>query len=307
MKLEATTARPHNSRIDLANYTALGYIPKESDDDSASVTLEYAFDDWAVATVAFALNYSDDYNQFLQQSKNYRNIWDSEQQFMCPRLYNGTIECPKDEHLSYPWSTGYTEGDAWQWWCFVPQDPEGLVALFPSPEAFATQLDTLFNLSLPWPTTMWPNPYYWAGNEPDILAAWLFNFGGRPDLTQKWTRIMTQTQYNAHANGLPGNDDYGTLSAWLVWALIGFYPLAGSTRYSVGSPLFDSAYISRKSFELSDIQILANNASATNYYVQKATVNGVPLTQGWIDHSDLNVGEVSVLEFWMGDTPSSFS
>jgi len=310
MKLEATTPRPHNGRTDLGNYSTIGYIPKESDEKAAALTLEYCFDDNAVATLAQQLNYTDDYNFFHQWSKNYVNVWDANEQFMCPRLYNGTFRCPPEaeQHLPYPAETGYIEGDAWQWFMFVPHDPEGLIALFPTPDAFVKKLDACFNLSLPWPTTVMPNPYYWAGNEPDILAAWLFDVAARPDLTQKWTRMMLKTQYNSKPDGLPGNDDYGTMSAWAVFTFLGFYPQAGSSRYLIGSPVFENAYINRKSYGLPDIQITAHGASDVNIYVQNLTVNGVPRNTPFLDHiNDFNsAASVATLEFWMGPNPSTW-
>jgi len=269
--------------------------------------LEYSFDDNAVATLAFELSQTDDYNYFHRSSRNYVNVWESTKEFMCPRDYDGTFKCPlePETHLPYPAETGYIEGDAWQWFMFVPHDPEGLIALFPTVNAFVKKLDECFNLSLPWPSTAMPNPYYWAGNEPDILAPWLFTVAKRPDLTQKWTRMMLATQYNSRPDGLPGNDDYGTMSAWGVFGCLGFYPQAGSSRYLIGSPCFENAIISRPG--LSDIQIIAHGASETNVYVQNLTVNGVARNVPFLDHSDFNVaGGASVLEFWMGPNPSTW-
>ena len=119
----------------------------------------------------------------------------------------------------------YTEGDAWHYRFYVPHDLEGMVELFGGKEAFIKELDRFFRLSRLWKTFWLPNPYYWAGNEHNLFSVWLFSFVGRPDLTAKYSRMVMQTQYGVGGDGLPGNDDYGTMSAWFVFAALGFYPL----------------------------------------------------------------------------------
>lgn len=237
----------------------------------------------------------------------------------------------------------YIEGDAWQYLWFVPHDPEGLVSLFPSREAYIAKLDKFFNLSTYWPTTALPDPWCtrccsfiqcicrccylcadWAGNEPDIFAPFQFVFGGRQDLTAKWSRFMLNTQYSTKPDGIPGNDDYGTMSAWVLFAMLGFYPQAGTPRYVVGSPVFPNVVIRRRA---GDIRVVAHDASAANIYVQKAAINGIrrvfrcdshvvdvlhciagkPLTTGLVLHDDLSLGpgRESLFELWMGPKPSS--
>jgi len=194
----------------------------------------------------------------------------------------------------------YIEGDAWHYRWFVPGDPQGLVELFGSPEYFAEQLDYFFSNSADDPLNVLPDPYYWAGNEPDILAVYLFDFAGRPDLTQKYVRWLMDNKYTIESDGLPGNDDYGTMSAWYTFSAIGFYPLAGSPVYMIGSPIFPKVTIHRP---LGDLIIIANNASPTNIYVQNATINGQPIDMKTplIYHSQIQ--KQSTLEFWMTNVP----
>lgn len=97
-----------------------------------------------------------------------------------------------------------------------------------------------------WPTYWLPNPYYWAGNEHDLFAVWLFSFANRSDLTYKYSRMIMKTQYGIEGDGLPGNDDYATMSAWLVFASLGFFPLPSTETYVLGSPMIHSARIYRK-------------------------------------------------------------
>ena len=110
--------------------------------------------------------------------------------------------------------------------------------LFGGRKAFVRELATFMDKTAEHKGTALPNPFYWAGNEPDILAPWLFSLAGRPDLTAKYTRWVLDTYYVNAPRGIPGNDDYGTLSAWAVFGWLGFYPLAGTDTYILGSPRF---------------------------------------------------------------------
>lgn len=304
MKSPAESARIHNGRSDLDNYNSLGYVTFDAERVSASLTMEYAVDDFMIATVARVLNLSADVTRFQKQSKNYVHLWDNKTQWMCPVFANGTKACPDEvEALAfYPIGTKYIEADAWQNLWFTPHDPLGLIALFPSVVSYVAKLEKFFEESVPWPGTTLPNPYYWAGNEPDMFAPWLFNWASRPDLTQKWTRWLLDNQYSSKPDGVPGNDDFGTLSAWQVFAMLGFYPQAGGPTYVLGSPVFQKVVIHRTE---GDIVIVAHNASTTNIYVQQVQINSVPVrlpSAAFFNHSQIAKG--GLLEFWMASHPS---
>ena len=143
-----------------------------------------------------------------------------------------------------------------------------------------------------------PGPYYWHGNEPDIHAAYLFNEAGRPDLTQKWVRWILENKYSTNYEGLDGNDDAGTLSAWYIFSSLGFYPIAGSDTYQLGAPLFESAEINLKGEKL---KIEAKNFSPNNLYVTKVWLNGKLLDRKRIKHNEIAGG--GVLRFEMASTP----
>src|SRR5262249_536842 len=143
-----------------------------------------------------------------------------------------------------------------------------------------------------------PNPYYWQGNQPDLYAAFLFNTAGRPDLTQKWTRWILDTKYGTGPNGLDGNDDGGTLSAWYVWAPLGPYPTAGSDRYELASPTWKRAEIAVGPHKLT---IVADNYAPENIYVQKVYLNDKLLDRTWIKHAEIAPG--GTLRFEMSATP----
>ena len=326
--LSATAAA---ARVDGANYTSRSFVTFEADARAASLTLSYAFDDWSVAQLAtcVAARFGDDANNTVASIAKayaarsvaaYGSQWVAARQLMCPRLSAGPSllhptghHCPLPELEAVPYflqrDVQYVEGDAWQWLWFVPSDPEGLVALFPSRAAFAAKLDAFFANATGWalPNSI-PNPYYWAGNEPDLLAVWLFPFAGRADLTQRWSRWLLLHKYSSRADGVPGNDDFGTMSAWYIFAVLGFYPLPGSTRYVLGGPLFSDVRLQGLggggAAAGADLRIVAHGAGRANPYVANCTLDGQVLAAPFVEHADLVAGRT--LEFWMSPQPTHF-
>ena len=228
-----------------------GFVPA-SDHIGASRTLALAFDAAATLVLGEAAGVpSGELGVLRKLAQDYANVWSPSHQLMCPRHANGSWACPVDPALPYPIPTGYTEGDALQWTYFVPGDIPGLVQLFadsatPGHAGAAAALAAVFASTPNWVggTTL-PNPYYWGGNEPDLLEPWLFNWMSAPGkaaefapLTQFWTRwILSSGQvYSAGPGGIPGNDDYGTMSAWAVWGIAGLYPLTGTSTFTLSTP-----------------------------------------------------------------------
>ena len=165
--------------------------------------------------------------------------------------------------------------------------------------SFVAKLDAFMLQARAWPLgNSMPNGYgYWAGNEPDLLAPWLYAFAGAQHRTANTTRWLAAHKYSDAADGVPGNDDFGTLSAWLVWATLGLYPLAGSDGFVLGSPRF--AEVELRSPDGPRLTIRAHNASAANVYVQRAALDGVPLAAPFVRFRDLIGG--ATLECWMTD------
>jgi putative alpha-1,2-mannosidase len=243
----------HAGRDFLEDWEVLGYCASESNSWSASCTLAYAFDDWAAAEMAREMKEPAELIQmYSKRSLNYRNVWDNHTKFFCPRSKDGSFKCPLDPAFLLDGGEktgGYVEGDAEQWRWFVPHDVQGLAELFGGRKAMAMALDTFMTNAAKYPGTALPNPFYWAGNEPDILAPWMGSLIGRPDLTAKHTRWLVllltsvmlrcshpnlpvrlsinltmhgpaalltmrfhrvlDTYYTAQPQGLPGNDDFG--------------------------------------------------------------------------------------------------
>lgn len=307
MVAQATDShRPHIGRAALDEYIKLGYVAKESSSESVSLTLAYAFDDWAIATMASLINRSSDVAIFLNRSKNYQNVWDDDRKLMCPHDRQGQFHCPLDPSLN-TWvfkQDGYTEGNAEQWRWFVPHDVSGLIRLFGSNQTFAENLNKFLSLSKDHTSNILPNPYYWAGNEPDILAPYLFSHAGRADLTQEYVQWLMKNRYGINPSGLPGNDDYGTLSSWYIWSTIGFYPFTGTGYYAIGSPSIKTAAIS---LPTGILNIQVHNGSDDNVFVTRVAVDGRIvdlLNNPFLDHGKDIVGGRQI-DFWMSDRPTS--
>eukprot|EP00048_Salpingoeca_helianthica_P017060 m.235483 g.235483 ORF g.235483 m.235483 type:complete len:787 (+) comp20087_c0_seq1:24-2384(+) len=298
--------RPHNSRSCLTEYLHYGYVPMKSCDKSVSETLEYAYNDWAIAQMAVLLNKTADVPVFQNRSRFYRNLWDNKTEYFCPRKADGTFECNRDPslHLWILEDSGFCEADQAEMRWFVPHDLSGLVGLFHNKDSYVNKLDEFFKLTALDPSTFLPNPFYWAGNEPDILVPFQFNAAGRPDLTQKYVRFVMNFSYSTRPDGLPGNDDFGALSSWYVWAALGLYPLPGTTTYILASPVFPRVTLALPGGAFT---IIAHNASASNVYVQRGLINGRALSlpsHAYIDHADIARG--GTLEVWMGASPPQY-
>ncbi|CEN39017.1 conserved hypothetical protein [Capnocytophaga canimorsus] len=285
-------------------YKQYGYIPYDKWDESVTITLEYAYDDWCVAQMAKALGKTDDYEFFMKRSEAYKHLFDPTTGFMRGKSASGKWREPFDpKHSNHREATDYTEGNAWQHSWFVPQNPQGLIEAFGGKEKFTTHLEKLFtesseitgdNVSADITGLI---GQYAHGNEPSHHIAYLFNKAGEPHRTQYWVNEILKTQYNTTPNGYSGNEDCGQMSAWYVWSSIGLYPMNPvSGEYEIGRPLFPKAKINLPNGET--FTIIAENVSAENMYIQSATLNGKPLDRTFITDEELkNGGE---LKFIMG-------
>jgi predicted alpha-1,2-mannosidase len=292
-------------RRGIESYLKYHYCAADEMDESVSKTLEYSWADFAISQLARALGKDEDAALFAAHSQYYRNTWNSETKYFQPRNADGTFTDFKPLLLTYldrkeKYTDDYTEGSALQWRWAVPFDPQGLISLFESREYFVTELNDFFENSNPKLAEINPRPYYWHGNEPDIHAAYLFNEAGRPDLTQKWVRWIMDYKYSTTYEGLDGNDDGGTLSAWFIFSSMGFYPIAGSDIYQLGTPLFKEAVINMNGKKL---RIKAKNYTPENFYVKKIWLNGILLNRSWIKHAEIANG--GLLEFEMTSVPNN--
>ncbi|MGI4728044.1 MAG: GH92 family glycosyl hydrolase [Janthinobacterium lividum] len=288
------TARKRNYE-GIGEYIDKGYIADEHNGVSVSNTLEYAYDDWAIAQMAKKLGQTDIYNEFIKRSENYKNVFDPSDGFMHPKLANGTFRKNFD-----PLSTnnqGFIEGNSWNYTFFVPQNPTELIKLLGGNKRFISRLDSLFTMNL-------PDKYfaeteditrdgiignYVHGNEPSHHVAYLYNWTNQPWKTQERIRMILPKMYKPTPDGLGGNDDTGQMSAWYIFSSLGFYPFApGSDQYSLGSPAVDGATIQLP--EGKTLEIIAKNQSAKNVYVKEVLLNGQALNRNYITHSEIMGG-----------------
>jgi predicted alpha-1,2-mannosidase len=282
-----------------------GYCPAGMVRQSVSRTLEYAWSDHAISLLAEALGHTQDVVLFRAHSLSYSNLWNPGTQYFQPRDAQGKFSEPfKPLLLTYldfkgKFTRDYVEGSALQWRWGAPFDAPGLVTLFKDQDYFVNELDRFFSQSSPARGAWNPGPYYWHGNQPDIHAAYLFNEAGRPDLTQKWVRWILEHKYGDDYEGLDGNDDAGTLSAWYILSALGFYPEAGSDRYQLGAPLFEKAEVKLRQGLLT---ILAENYAPDRCYVANVKLNGSPLNRRWLRHSEIERG--GILQFTMSPAPA---
>jgi predicted alpha-1,2-mannosidase len=285
----------------LKDYRTLGYVPANKGSQAVSKTLEYAYDDWCVAQMAKAAGKQEDCDYFTARSQFYRNIYDPSVGFMRGKDDARAWSQPFDPQAS---GLNYTEGNAYQYSLFVPQDVPGLIQLLGGKPQLAAYLDTLFTK----PMTVDPGDddisgligQYAHGNEPSHHLAYFYCFAGEPWKTQAMIRRILKEQYADTPAGLNGNDDCGQISAWYVISALGFYAVCpGQPGYVIGSPLFDQATLRLghgKTFT-----IKAQNNGPQNVYIQSARLNGRPLDEYMIYHSSImNGGE---LDFSMGSQP----
>jgi predicted alpha-1,2-mannosidase len=292
----------------LRYYRKLGYIPSDKEGEAVSKTLEYAYDDWAVAHMADALGHAEDAALLRKQSKNYANVFDKEMQFVRPRAEDGSWIEPFD-----PVSIGhskrwrdFTESNAWQATFLNQHDLYNYMALFGGDQAFEKKLDGLFDAEPILPDNAPPDiaglvGQYAFGNEPGHHMPYLYAYTGAHHKTQARVRMLLETMYLPEPDGLPGNEDCGQMSAWYVMSAMGLYAVDPvSTNYVFGSPLLDRAEVQVGGGRTLVIETKDNGPGRA--YIQSVTWNGQPWTKSWIPHKALAAG--GTLAFVMGDTPN---
>ena len=293
----------------LEHYKKYGFIPYNLLDESVTITLEYAYNDWCVAQIAKLLGKQEDFQYFSNRSKAYKHLFDSESGFMRGKNDKGTEwHEPFDPKFSaHRVHADYTEGNAWQHSWFVLHDTKNLIELHGGNKKFNNKLEQLFtesseitgdNVSADITGLI---GQYAHGNEPSHHIAYMFNFAKQPWRTQYWVREILKTQYSNTPDGLSGNEDCGQMSAWYVFSSMGLYPYNPSSGlYQIGSPLFEKSVI--KISENTNFTIIAENVSDKNKYIQSATLNNVNFNRTVLMHQELKNG--GTLHLVMGDKPN---
>ena len=278
-----------------------GYMPENIQTQSVSITLEQAFDDWCVAQLAKRLGKEKDYNHFMKRSAFYRNLFNSKTGFFQPKNDKGEWIEPFDPY-KYGANGGYpfTEGNAWQYFWYVPQNIPDLISLTGGNKAFVAKLDTFFTVSYQ-SGALNDNAsgfvgQYAHGNEPSHHVAYLYACAGEPWKTQKYVAYIMNELYNDSSSGYAGNDDCGEMSAWYVFGALGFYPVNPvSGEYVIGTPMLEEAVIQlpgRKTFT-----VKAPRKEDNEVYICSMKLNGEKYTKNYITHQDIMKG--GILEFVM--------
>jgi predicted alpha-1,2-mannosidase len=289
LAFEAMKHSGDESRFGLAAYRTKGFIDASDEAEGVSRTLEYAFDDWAIAQLAQRLGRRDDYERFVRRSQSWKHLYDPSTGFMRARV-EGFWAAPFDPAEV---NNHYTEANAWQYSFFVPHDVAGLMRIMGGEQAFARKLDDLFSASSR--TTGREQAditgligQYAHGNEPSHHMAYLYAYAGQPWKTQALVRRIVAELYHARPDGLSGNEDCGQMSAWYIFSALGFYPvLPGSTEYVIGSPLFDAATISLENGRQFTVRRTGGDAGP---YVAHMTLNGTPYGRTSLDHETIVAG-----------------
>jgi len=290
----------------LGDYMRMGYVPIDREPEGASKTVEYAYDDWTIARMAREMGRTDIAHRFERRAGYWRNSFDRRSGWLRARLANGAFREPFDP-TAINYGSDYTEGNAWQYSWFVPQDQAGLFRLLGGDARAIARLDSMFDYDVS--TLDYSHAedisgligQYIHGNEPSHHVAYLYVYAGAPWRTQERLRQIVESQYRPTPEGLTGNDDLGQMSAWLVFTALGFYPVApGSNEYVIGRPFVSHATINLANGRR--FAVTADNLSDANHYVQSVTLNGQPLTRSYI--TDREIREGGALHFVMGATPN---
>ena len=286
---------------------AKGYIPADSLVESVARGLEYAIDDWTLARVAKKLGKPDEYAYFSKRAKAYEYYFDPQIRFMRGRVSDSARRTPFSPLISRHMKDDFAEGNAWQYTWLVPQDVEGLVALFGGEKAFTRKLDSLFIIKGDIGSEASNDitgliGQYAHGNEPSHHITYLYGYVGQPWKTADKVRYILDSLYTARPDGLIGNEDVGQMSAWYVLSSLGFYPVnPANGAYLLGSPVFDDVTINLENGKTFRLQIVNN--SANNRYIKSMLLNSKLYTKSYLLHQTIMNGGTLTIE--MGNKPST--
>lgn len=272
---------PIGGRGSIQDYLKYGYVPADKVGGSVSRTQEYASADYAMAAWAKALGKSADAAALSKHAQSWQKLYDPAVGFFHGMNSDGKFDAWNGDTTD---AEDYTEGDAWQYLWLVPQDPAGLAQTLGGADKAIAKLDEFFTQSESETPLLGRRKYYWHGNEPDLIAAWLYAAWGSPEKSVKWVDWIVHTFYATGADGLAGNDDSGTLSAWLLFASTGLYPVAGTDRYIVAAPRYPHVVLHRPAGDLD----ITTSTDPRKYPVPiSVTLDGKKLDGPYLTHTQL--------------------
>ena len=307
----------------MESYLNLGYVAADQTKYSAARTLEFSYSDFCVARLAQALGKPDDYERFLLQSMNYRNIFSPSVGFFRGKNADGSWRTADADFDPHEWGYEWIEGCAWHYIVTPMHDVEGVAKLYGGRQGLENKLDGLFDASPEFNTGSYGQVIhemqeaydigekyglgqYAHGNQPAQHLIYMYNYAGRPSKTQYWARKVMNDVYTSGLSdgyGYCGDEDGGQTSIWYVFSAMGLYSAApGFPEYCIGSPLFDRVTLRLENGETFTID--AKNNNSRNVYVQNATLNGATHGKNYITHDEIRNG--GILEFNMGKDPSDW-
>lgn len=278
---------------------------------AVAVTLGTSYDDWAVAQLAKDLGKTADYQHFTKRSFNYRNLWNADKKFFLPKDSAGNWIDINPKFDGGPGGRDYyDENNGWTYMWQVQQNIPDLVQLMGGKTGLENRLDQLFTEGLDMEKkTFWVKftdatglvGQFSMGNEPSFFIPYLYNYTNAPWKTQQRIRLLLSTWFHNDIFGIPGDEDGGGMSAFVVFSSLGFYQVTpGIPVYTIGSPLFTKSTIHLENGK--DFTLLAPGASKQNKYIQSATLNGKALNTPFFTHQDIMAG--GTLKLIMGDRPN---
>lgn len=294
-------------RAGIPEYTTLGYLAPYRK-RAGSRTMEYVFNDYCISLVAKGLGEKQIAEKYLRRSNNWKSLWnptiedEGAKGFIIPRNIDGSWQSNWDLHHVGSLNDWLYEGNSWEYSLYVPHNVAELIHYCGGPDRFEQRLDTFFTKKTV-STNPYTSGYYNVSNEPSFLTTLLYNYIGKPWKSAAVTRKILHESFRTGIDGLPGNDDSGSMSAWYLFHSMGFYPVAGTDIYLISSPTNQRSEISISPEK--NITIIAKKANSENRYIQSCRFNGKPYNRSWFRHSDISNG--AVIEFEMGDKPSTWA
>ena len=299
--LKDTTVPPKDAQREgrggIIDYNTKGYVTL-ADERSGSRTVEYAYDDFAIAEVACGLKHPDQAKLFAARSHNWENLWDKDltregfKGFLRPRNPDGSWAEP-NFLIRGTWPDFFYEGDLWTYSFYAPHDVRKLIAMSGGNEMFVRRLDNIFY-----------RQHFDVTNEPGFLIPVLYNWAGRPDKTAEIVNALLEKAFTDQRSGIPGNDDSGAMSSWFIFHSLGFYPNAGQDTYLIGTPSFPEVEMKLSNGKTLRIEARNLDAGHANHYIQSATLNGASLQTAWFRHEQIANG--GTLVFTMGSEPTKW-
>lgn len=287
----------------LRDYNTIGYVSTDFE-RAGSRTVEYAYNDYCIALVAKGLGRDSLYRKYLKQSESWKNLWNDTVKsngftgFIYPRKSNGQWQPGWNVHKSEGWNGWLYEGNSWEYSLYAPHDVKGIIQKAGGEEVFTKRLDTFFTKNSQ-SFHAWLNDYYNVNNEPGFLAPALYNYVGKQYRTNETVRKIIAKNYNTRPDGLPGNDDAGSMSAWYAFHAMGFFPVAGQDLYLITTPMFDE--VNLELGEGKKFRIITRGLTKEKTYIKEARLNGKKLSRSWFTHTEIKDG--GLLEFEMTAQP----